>query len=546
METASVVAAPARLSRAPPVALATLEKSGYGVFSHPVTVVRTVDLPCGCVTVAAGANVVSVGLLTSLTQQESTQRTSSSLPEEVRVCKMSSKVESLFLSSGMVISMSLSLLPGAGAVLGVVGTSNGSLCVFILESRVAGGESLRLFKVCELGLSEYTDGLISLADNVLDVGIGFDPAGRPEFITAATTTCVVVLDTQYFDESLKANATEAVIRVFRKQKPYTHQQQSSQQHQYQHQQQQYVVVRPPSEAFYVTFAAAEVVRVLVPERYHAAFAVDVALVIVLDNGEVRYVERHVVGGSLQLLLQHHEQRQSRRSAVGLTMIQDEEMMSNNKEDPRTLPHVLYAYSLSAVTHNVCVAVVGPHVAAHVIINDAAFYYDSSTQQMELVLIGAEMQFTERSGETCGTAGWWAIAHGVVYARDTLRRFQEQQHNKQQQQKQKSRAHSQESHPLASFIKVSGFAGQNSGTLPRDGRGLSTLLVTQDTMLLLFASGNELHVCTLSGAGSGSRGSLRHVYSAGSVITSMASAEARGAGKYAFVIACGSSITHLLL
>ncbi|KEG05330.1 hypothetical protein DQ04_23441000, partial [Trypanosoma grayi] len=266
-----------------------------------------------------------------------------------------------------------------------------------------GGRQPALFKVCETPLSEYSDGLISAEDAVGDVCVGFDPAGRPEFIAAASATSVVVVDTQCFDESLRANATEAVVQAFAKQQPQHHQSR-----------------RPPSETFCASFAAAEVVRVLVPERYHAAFAVDVALVIVFDNGEVRYVERNVVGGAVQLLLEHHRQRQARQSEVGVSMLRD-----GDSDDPRALPHVLYAYNLSSVVHNVCVTAAGSHAAAHFVVNDAALCYDAAGQQMRLVVAGAETQSADRSEVPCSTTGWWAVAHGVVCVRDTLAQHQQQ-------------------------------------------------------------------------------------------------------------------------
>ncbi|RNE97805.1 uncharacterized protein Tco025E_09360, partial [Trypanosoma conorhini] len=399
----------------------------------------------------------------------------------------------LALTSGFVTCMAVAPLPGAGAALGVAGTSHGALCLFVVESR-AGGVQPAVLKVCEAPLREYSDGLISVEDAVTDVCLGFDPAGRPEFVAAASATCVAVVDTQCFDELLRARATEAVARAFTKQRsPH--------------------VGRPTSEPFCASFAAAEVVRVLAPERHHAAFTMDVALLVVLDDGEVRYVARSVVGGSVQLLLEHHLQRQARQSEVGLSMLLD--------DDPRALPHVLYAYSLSPIVHNVCVAAVGPRAASSIVVNDAALCYDAAAHQMRLIVAGAETQPAELPGQFCTTSGWWATALNVVCLRDTLQQ--------------------------ALALMVSSFAAPKSSSLPRDRRGLAAVLAFPDGQLLLFACGSELHVCSAAGEVMSSEyGVLRHVHTAGSVISSMAAAQSRNSGKSAVVVACGSSLALLQL
>ncbi|ESL09544.1 hypothetical protein TRSC58_02733 [Trypanosoma rangeli SC58] len=480
----------------PSVAATTmLEKTGGCVLPHPVVAVRTVNLPCGGVVVAAGGGVVSVGLLSTVLRPLATQ--GGVAADAASVVSPSAEVGSLVLTSGFVTCMAVAPLPDAGAALGVVGTSHGSLCLFVVESRV-GGNQPALFKVCEMPLRAYSDGLISVEDPVTDVCVGFDPAGRPEFVAAASATCVALVDTQCFDEQLKAKATEAVAQAFTKQySPH--------------------VGRPTNEPFCVSFAAAEVVKLLVPERYHAAFTMDVALVVVLDSGEVRYVARGVVGGSVQLLLEHHLQRQARQSEVGLSMLVNDDPLRGG---PRALPHVLYAYSLSAVVHNVCAAAaaLGSRAASDIVVNDAALCYDASAHQMRLIVAGTETHSVERPGQPCTTSGWWAIAFNVVCPRNTLQQ--------------------------ARSLTVSSFAALNSSSLPRDRCGLAAVLAVPDGQLL-FACGNELHVCTAAGElMSGGHGSLRHVYTAGSVVSSMAAAQSQKSGNSAVVVACGASLALL--
>ncbi|RNC38056.1 hypothetical protein TcCL_NonESM12738 [Trypanosoma cruzi] len=487
------VSMPAKLPRPSAVFSTMLEKCGGCVLPHPVVAVRTVNLPCGCVVLAAGGSIVSVAFLSTMMR---------SLPLEggaavEEMCALGPLVEvgNLVFTSGLVTCMTVALLPGGGAALAIVGTSCGSLCLFVVESR-AGGNQPALFKVCETSLCEYSDGLISVEDLVTDVCVGFDPAGRPEFIVAASSTCVVVVDTQRFDEFLRAKATEAVVRVFTKNHP-PH------------------VGQPMSDTFCVSFATAEVVRVLVPERYHAAFTMDVALVVVLDNGEVRYITRSVVGGSVQLLIEHHMQRQARQSEVGLSILLDDDPIRGS---PRALPHVLYAYSLSDVVHNVCTSAVGPLAATKIILNDATLCYNAAARQMRLIVAGAEGQSAERTGQNCIASGWWAIAYNVVCPNDTLKHAQS--------------------------LTVSSFSALNSSLLPRDRRGLAAVLAVSDNQLL-FACGNELHLCTVAGDSmSGGYGSLRHVHTTRSVVNSVATAGSLGGGKSFVIVACGSSLTLL--
>lgn len=482
----------AKVPRAPALSVALSEKVSGCVLQHPVSFVRTVNLPCGCVTVAAGAGVVSAGVVKSLLRPLSVA--DGEVVDDSGVSVPSGEMETIVVTSGLVTCMTVSLLPGGGAALGVVGTSQGSLCLFVVESG-SGGRPPALFKICEISLLEYSNGLISAEDAVTDVCIGFDPAGRPEFIAAAAVMCVVVVDTQHFDESFKAKATEGVVQALTK-RHLSH------------------VGLSTSETFCVSFSTADVIRILVPERYHAAFAVDVALVIVLDNGDVRYVERSVVGGSVQLLLEHHKQRQARQSEVGLSMLLDDSLTHGG---PRALPHVLYAYHLSTLVHNVCALAVGSHAAANIVLNDAALCYDSTAHQMRLIVAGAEAHSDERSEQLCGWTGWWALAHGVVCPFDTL---------------------SQAQPPT-----VVGFNAPKSGSLPRNRCGLSAVVAISDSQLL-FSCGNGLHLCAFVEPLGADYGALRHVYTAGSAVSSVARVESWAGGRSAVVAACGSSLALL--
>ncbi|CCD13609.1 unnamed protein product, partial [Trypanosoma congolense IL3000] len=366
----------------PPIFAAGVRKFISRPLPHSVDAICSVELPCGSVVLAAGGCVVSAELVSSLMHPyERSGAPQSSFPHSEPTAATgdsSSEMPTLIASSGLITCMDITLLPGGATALCAMGTSCGSLCLFVVESRPTGGTPA-LCKVSETPLCEYTDGLISAEDIVVDVCIGLDPAGRPEFVSAATSNVVVVIDTQYFDDSLKANATEAVSRVVVRPPPHS----------------AYTTERPFSETFYASFSATEVVRVVAPQRHHASFAVDVALLIVFDNGDLRYVARHVVGGSLQILTEHHRQRQLRHSKIGLDMVlRDNEFSSNASRGPLALPHVLYAYSLSAVSHNVCTTAAGPNAAAHKVVNSAALFFDAATEQMRLVVSGTETHLTE--------------------------------------------------------------------------------------------------------------------------------------------------------
>ncbi|SCU65552.1 uncharacterized protein TEOVI_000732700 [Trypanosoma equiperdum] len=502
----------------PHLSAAALGKASSRPLPHPAAAITTVELPSGSVVIAGGGSVISVEPLSSLLQ-------SCSKEGECEACNdpllggvavhstVPGEKVTLTISSGLVSCIGTALLPGGTAAMCAVGTSAGSLCLFVVESRT-GGNALALCKVCEASLCEYTDGLISADDIVLDVCVGLDPAGRPEFVAVATATVVVVIDTQCFNESLRANATEAVLRETVGSWQRT----------------PCPTEKPVNETFYASFTASEVVRLLVPQRYRASFAVDIALLIVFDNGELRYVARRVVGGSLQLLTEHHRQRQLRHSTVGLGMLQhNSEGPIDGSHGSLALPHVLYAYSLSSVVHNVCTAAVGVSAATYKVVNNAALFFDDMSQTMRIIVVGAGTQLAERYGHQLrGTTGWWAITGAAVLARGTLDQRQ-----------------------LAAW----GFDVPCSGALPRDRRGLACITVLEGGRVL-FACGNELYVCTMadatnavvdgsSGGGGGAYVALRQVHTCGSVVCGVACTGTRIDGRNVGVIGFGASLAALL-
>nr|CCC53921.1 conserved hypothetical protein [Trypanosoma vivax Y486] len=489
------------------------EKVDYCTFPHPAAVICTVELPCGCVAVVAGGRSASVVLLSPLHLNQVPGAT-----EAQPLPSISSQVDwtthdgtTIIVSSGLITCLAAVLLPGGTAALCVAGTSGGSLCLFVLKGRSPDG-TLGVYKICETSLCEFVDGLISARDIILDVSIGLDPAGRLEFIAATTSSVVVMIDARHFDDSLRSSG-DAVVQSAAK--PVFHHNNAA-------------TVLPLNETFYASFTTAEVVRILAPQRYRSSFSIDVALLIVFDNGELRYVLRRVIGGSLQLLQEHHQQRQARHSEVGLGMLHhDGEVSCYASINPLSLPHVLYAYSLSEVEINVGSIAVGTGMAGCVVINDAALYFDPTAHNMSLVVAGAEASAPDRREHGCGKGSWWGIVHPVVKSRGTFELFGE-------------------------HIRAWAFAGPKSGMLPRGQRGLAALVVAADGKLL-FTCGKELHVCSVMEAmratevdAGGAHGTLRRVYGCGSVVTGVCCTETRFAGKVMALVTSGTSLSVLLL
>ncbi|KPI82969.1 hypothetical protein ABL78_8014 [Leptomonas seymouri] len=343
------------------------------------------------------------------------------------------------LRAGEVTSLCVATLPGTDTSLAVVGSTVGTIAMFLIE----GGRTL--CKVTECALVKWSRGGITAQDAVIDVAISMDPAGRPEFVSAASAGCVVVVDVkllccgddddgggmerritrgEHDDEedlsqraplrptggddwstsALRAKAIDALERPNAQ-----------------------LLRRSRSEVFVCTFAEANVVRILAPQRLQAAVAMDVALVVVLSDGTLRYVERVMEGGSVRLLAEHHRLRFAKGSTF-ITYASDSmhaapsstpgpslyasrvtEQSSRSaggaKEmDSRAFPHVIYRYRLSPYQVNVCrlsgigsAQGGGPAVSSApssaegvTLVNDAALYFSEKDAVCHVMVAGTQL------------------------------------------------------------------------------------------------------------------------------------------------------------
>lgn len=359
------------------------------------------------------------------------------------------------LDVGEVTCLYATPLPRTEMSLAVVGTSVGSVALLLVDG------SRALYRLRETPLLPFSRGRVTTEDVVMDVAIGIDPAGRPEFVVAATATCVVLLDVQkwcsdeptgldvgsgtgrasaglgeegWASDALRVKGVKALLSGG----PGT-------------------VQRSCGDDFCAVFTEAPVVRVLVPQRLGAAVAIDVAAVVVLSNGTLRYIKRVVTGGSVRVLEEQHRQRRARGAAwapynpeerLGATGV-----AAPSFPDSRTLPHIVYHYELSSLRFNVCRAdgeneTGAPGVVK--VVNDAALFYSEKDGVAHVALAGTKMvssaapRATPQSssplpsamhkGPTMGSLaasvyrsgtfqalGWLAIANNVVLPQCTLDR-----------------------------------------------------------------------------------------------------------------------------
>jgi hypothetical protein len=317
------------------------------------------------------------------------------------------------LQAGEVTCLCVAALPGTDTAIAVVGSTVGTIALFLIEG------SRTLWKVAECSLVKWSRGCITAQDAVVDVAFSMDPAGRPEFVSAASATCVVVVDVQllyrgdreeeevsgsdgddvaescgdaWSRSTLRAKAVEALER------PHAQ-----------------LVRRSRSDVFACAFAEAHVVRVLAPQRLHAAVAMDVALLVVLSDGTLHYIERVVEGGSVRLLAEHHRLRFAKGSAFiayaqdsmldmpassrgGPSSTSSSSLPAGAETDSRALPHVVYRYRLSPQHMNVCQA------SARGSDSDASFSTSSSSPAGGITVVNdAALYFNERD----------AVCHVVV-------------------------------------------------------------------------------------------------------------------------------------
>ncbi|CCW66694.1 unnamed protein product [Phytomonas sp. Hart1] len=381
----------------------------------------------------------------------------------------------LILQTGQVASLAVCALPEGISAFGVAGTTHGTLCVFLMEGSV-------LSLLNERSLGPCSEGRISADDIVKDVAISMDPAGRPEFVVAATDRCMVLLDVlDLVDESESPNVSDTIIpegcdtenrathAITRAQAPFTAgavwRWPST-------------VQRDRSEPLCVTFSntasashigapsslcgdeVSEIVRVLVPQRAHAAFAIDVAAVIVLADSTVRYIERRVCGGSFPLLLEYHQalQHAASRSTVMVNELLGETSRFSGSHSPNaapqtTLPHVKFDYRLSLQSFNAYQCADGSTAVGNwtkpgcrhdlsLTVNDASLFFNPKSGRMDLMMVGCrhathqpysipgrEMGGSSLAKSPLGAAaepargawrvGWWAVAGSVVLTQQTL-------------------------------------------------------------------------------------------------------------------------------
>ncbi|GET86352.1 hypothetical protein, conserved [Leishmania tarentolae] len=283
------------------------------------------------------------------------------------------------LSAGAVTCLSATSLPGtADMAVAVVGTTVGTVALLLIEG------SRAVYKVAECSLREWSSGSITAQDAIVDVAFSLDPAGRPEFVSAASAGCVVVVDVQLLyrpygkrghstDEEVEDTATDAPAAEMNKAewhqaaelwsnsalrpKAVEALERSNAQ----------LVRRTCSDVFTCSFVEADVVRILAPQRLQAAVAIDVALVVVLSSGALHYVERVVEGGSVRLLAEYHRQRltkgaafashaSSERQGEGSATANDlsaDGASLHLLTGSRAVPHVVYRYRLSSYRIQAC-------------------------------------------------------------------------------------------------------------------------------------------------------------------------------------------------
>ena len=276
------------------------------------------------------------------------------------------------LQAGEVTALAVASLPSTDRAIAVVGSTVGAVALFLIEG------SRTLYKVAERPLLSWSRGAITAQDAVVDVAFSMDPAGRPEFVSAASAGCVVVVDVQLFYRDEESNEEEDERRSagmihngdgagkteLRGDDAWTTSALRAKAIEALEQPHAQLLRRSRSEVFACAFTEASVVRVLAPQRLHAAVALDVAVVVVLSDGTLRFIERVMEGGAVRLLAEHHRLRFARGSAfIAYAQASPLPTSANAtanfsltqggcEADSRALPHVIYRYRLSAHQMNV--------------------------------------------------------------------------------------------------------------------------------------------------------------------------------------------------
>lgn len=146
--------------------------------SHPVTVVSTVSTGRGRVVVMAGANHISCSFLGQMMSELPCPN--SLVHQTFPVCKGKecmggptkclSGTQTISLDYGEVCCMDLAPLPTADYAVGVAGTTNGAVVMFLLHGGM-------IHKTKEVSLHTLSMGDIGPIDSIRNVVLGIDPAG---------------------------------------------------------------------------------------------------------------------------------------------------------------------------------------------------------------------------------------------------------------------------------------------------------------------------------------------------------------------------------
>lgn len=347
---------------------------------HPVTLVKSVNLTQECFIVFCGGSQISCcpfhcfflnleNLNTSLIE-ECGEESIFSVPT----------LETIVLDQGEVTCMDFATLPALDCAVGVVGTTVGTVAVIIFHSG-------NVRKVVEVSMTALSKGSILASHSIWDIAIGLDPAGRPEFVAVSTCQTVVVSDISCFLDIEKLMSDPLFCSPFNRSKtsgspssiflpsaPYCGPFQS------------------PRKSFVSSFTQSQIVRLLVPRRHNASFSMDIALIIVLSSGAIRFVERTVIGGSTSMLLENHRCQQNvattSRCLSAKVSLDRKNVINNDLSSPTTsFSHVMYKYTLAPLELEVSSKASAASSSPLVVINDATLMYNSVTSCMDLVLAG---------------------------------------------------------------------------------------------------------------------------------------------------------------
>lgn len=329
---------------------------------HSVTLMKLVATRRGQVILFAGGAHLSCTLVNSLMEASAFHQ----------VKKGSLPSSSELLERGEVTCLCAVALPASDYALGVAGTTHGSVVLFIID-----GTSIS--KIKEVPMQSISGGSISITDSIRDVVIGMDPTGRLEFVAVASKSTLVVADIHHFlDEEFGSRFGLRSIPSGGSLYPHL------------------------SNTLVSSFTQCTVAKILAPLRHHAAFALDVALVVVLSGGTVRYVERTASGASVAFLQQHQQLRQSSMSSYGYhhkASMNGQIGRSTNPEaegvegtDPlMRSANIEYQYDLSPLALETSRPDREDSSSGNVYVNDATLIFNATSGCMDLFLVGSQQQ-----------------------------------------------------------------------------------------------------------------------------------------------------------